>query len=109
MCEVRKTTDDLKSEGRNSVLKAPVTRVGKRSGEIEKRAVVEQGDQERPGAGGWTEGLLAMVLPCSSWGSSPSETGDALVWVSKTEDSAVTDNLHGCLGWLKQIFGYLGG
>lgn len=106
MCEVRKTTDDLKSEGENSVLKAPVTRMSKRSGEIEKRAVVEQGDQERPRAGGWAEGLPTMVLP---WGSSPYETGDALVWVSKTEGSAVTDNLHGCLGWLKQIFGYLGG
>lgn len=57
MCEVRKTTNDLKSAGRNSVLKAPVTGVSKRSGEMEGRAVVEQGDQERPGAGGGAEGF----------------------------------------------------
>lgn len=51
MCEVRKTTDDSKSEGTNSVLKAPVTGVSKRSGGIEGRAVVEQGDKKGLEAG----------------------------------------------------------
>lgn len=53
-------TDDLKSEGRNSMLKAPVTEVSKRSGEMGGRTVVGHGNQERPGAKRAADGFRPM-------------------------------------------------
>lgn len=55
-CEVRKMTDDLKSEGRKSVQKAQLAGGSKRRGEIEGREVLSsRGPRVAWSPGRWAE------------------------------------------------------